>query len=95
MGFAAMMIIGLDEAGQPALFKLDPAGYYVGFKATASGSKQTEAINYLEKVFKKTEGDVLKSLSSGTEGVLEVRTTCFINSDGADAKILNSWRLRH
>ncbi|PWN40299.1 N-terminal nucleophile aminohydrolase [Ceraceosorus guamensis] len=49
----SMIIIGLDF-GEPQVFKIDPAGYYVGFRATAAGAKQTEAINYLEKQFKKT-----------------------------------------
>ncbi|MCO5551093.1 hypothetical protein L7F22_004590 [Adiantum nelumboides] len=47
----SIILIGLDpnpEKG-PQIFKIDPAGYYVGFRATASGAKQTEAINYLEK----------------------------------------------
>ncbi|GAA98207.1 uncharacterized protein L969DRAFT_85854 [Mixia osmundae IAM 14324] len=50
----SMIIIGIDtELDAPALFKLDPAGYYVGYKGTASGTKQQEAINYLEKAYKK------------------------------------------
>ncbi|PWN36231.1 N-terminal nucleophile aminohydrolase [Meira miltonrushii] len=50
-----MMIIGLDSDPErgPQVFKVDPAGYYVGFRATAAGVKQAEAINYLEKQFKK------------------------------------------
>ncbi|KAI3628152.1 proteasome endopeptidase complex [Malassezia furfur] len=52
----AMILIGLDEeqGHKPQIFKLDPAGHYVGFRATASGTKQTEAINFLEKQFKRT-----------------------------------------
>ena len=51
----AMILIGLDyEQGQePQIFKLDPAGHYVGYRATASGTKQTEAISFLEKQFKR------------------------------------------
>jgi len=70
----SMILIGLSEEGEPAIFKLDPAGYYVGFKATSSGTKQTEATNHLEKIFKKNEDtdDTLKSLAQGSDGVVEL-----------------------
>ncbi|KDD75255.1 proteasome subunit protein [Helicosporidium sp. ATCC 50920] len=45
-------IIGVDEERGPQLFKVDPAGYFVGYKATAAGVKEQEAINALEKRFK-------------------------------------------
>ncbi|GAB4823213.1 hypothetical protein N2152v2_010259 [Parachlorella kessleri] len=46
------IILGIDEEKGPQLFKVDPAGYFVGYKATASGAKDQEAINFLEKKFK-------------------------------------------
>ncbi len=46
-----MILIGMDEERGPQIFKLDPAGYYVGFNATASGQKQTEATNYVGLCF--------------------------------------------
>ena len=33
-----MMLIGIDEEKGPQIFKCDPAGYYVGYKATAVSS---------------------------------------------------------
>lgn len=42
-----MILIGPDDERGPQIFKLDPAGYFVGFKATASGQKQTEATNFV------------------------------------------------
>ena len=47
-----IMIVGMDEEKGPQLFKCDPAGYYVGYKATATGAKEMEASNYLEKKMK-------------------------------------------
>ncbi|KAF1987467.1 proteasome core particle subunit alpha 1 [Aulographum hederae CBS 113979] len=51
LGVAATMI-SLDSEFGPQLYKCDPAGYYVGYKATASGPKTQEALNYLERKLK-------------------------------------------
>lgn len=51
----AMIMIGKDPEFGPQCFKLDPAGYFVGFHATASGQKQQEAMNHLEKKWKKLD----------------------------------------
>ncbi|KAB5592725.1 20S proteasome subunit alpha [Ceratobasidium theobromae] len=52
----AMIIIGIDLETGPQIFKLDPAGYFVGFHATAAGQKQQESMNFLEKRWKKLDG---------------------------------------
>ncbi|EJD35517.1 proteasome subunit iota [Auricularia subglabra TFB-10046 SS5] len=52
----AMILIGIDPEFGPQVFKLDPAGYFIGFHATAAGQKQQEAMNHLEKRWKKLEG---------------------------------------
>ncbi|KAK5102038.1 Proteasome subunit YC7alpha/Y8 (protease yscE subunit 7) [Lithohypha guttulata] len=54
LGVATTLISVDDELG-PQLYKCDPAGYYVGYKATASGPKQQEALNHLEKKLKNKE----------------------------------------
>jgi 20S proteasome subunit alpha 1 len=46
------LLIALDEERGPTLMKVDPAGYYVGYKAAAVGAKETEAVNFLEKKVK-------------------------------------------
>jgi 20S proteasome subunit alpha 1 len=43
-----------DEKG-PQLFKVDPAGHFLGFKACAAGLKEQEATNLLEKAVKRAE----------------------------------------
>ena len=40
-----------DEAG-PQLLKVDPAGHYCGYLATAAGVKEQDAVNALEKKIK-------------------------------------------
>ncbi|KAL1747801.1 nucleophile aminohydrolase [Schizophyllum fasciatum] len=52
----SMILIGIDAEFGPQVFKLDPAGYFVGFHATAAGQKQQEAMNHLEKKWKKLNG---------------------------------------
>jgi len=47
-----MILIGMDIEMGSQLFKYDPAGSYIGYKACASGQKEQEANNFLEKKFK-------------------------------------------
>ena len=43
------IIAGIDLEKGPSLYKVDPAGYYFGFKGVASGVKEQDAINFMEK----------------------------------------------
>jgi len=45
----SLTLIGVDEENGPELYKVDPAGYCLGYSGTSSGLKQIEAQNYLEK----------------------------------------------
>ncbi|GMH34067.1 hypothetical protein BSKO_01901 [Bryopsis sp. KO-2023] len=45
-------VCGIDEELGAQLFKVDPAGYFVGYKACSAGAKDTEATNFLEKKLK-------------------------------------------
>lgn len=47
-----IMLVSIDE-GKPQLYKIDPAGFYFGYKATACGADHQEAVNILEKKLEK------------------------------------------
>lgn len=73
----AQTLISVDTEYGPQLYKCDPAGYYVGYKATASGPKQQEALNHLEKKLKNKE-----CAEGGWEDVVElgISTLCTVLS---------------
>ncbi len=43
------ILIGIDDEKGPQLFKVDCAGHYLPFFGTASGAKEQEAVNFLER----------------------------------------------
>lgn len=47
-----MIVGGVDEEKGPQLFRIDPAGHFVGYKACSAGVKEQEATNWLEKKVK-------------------------------------------
>ncbi|EEQ83945.1 hypothetical protein RJZ56_006635 [Blastomyces dermatitidis] len=51
----AITLVSVDSELGPQLYKCDPAGYYVGYRATASGPKQQDILNHLEKKLKNKE----------------------------------------
>lgn len=77
----ATTLISVDDESGPQLYKCDPAGYFVGYKATASGPKQQEALNYLEKKLKN------KDAAAGSwEEVVELGITALSNVLSVDFK---------
>ncbi|KAH3674641.1 hypothetical protein WICMUC_003187 [Wickerhamomyces mucosus] len=51
----ALTFVSVDDETGPSLYKTDPAGYYIGSKANATGPKQQELTTALEKKFKKKQ----------------------------------------
>ena len=51
----AVILIGIDFEMGPQIFKLDLAGYFVGFHATAAGQKQQEAMNHFREKMEKAQ----------------------------------------
>ncbi|GAC77108.1 hypothetical protein PANT_24d00045 [Moesziomyces antarcticus T-34] len=67
----SMILVGIDAERGPQIFKIDPAGYFVGFRATAAGVKQTEATNFLEKQFKKSSTNPTDAASANDAAAIE------------------------
>ena len=44
-----MLLIGVDDEKGAQVFKIDPAGHYLPYKAVATGKAEPEAMNFLEK----------------------------------------------
>lgn len=51
----SLIVMGMDEEEGPCLYKCDPAGHYIGYKACAAGFKEQEALNFLQNKLKKAE----------------------------------------
>lgn len=47
-----LMLGAVDDEKGPQLYRVDPAGHYLGYRASAAGSKEQDAINFLEKKVK-------------------------------------------
>ncbi|KAJ5634286.1 Proteasome A-type subunit [Penicillium herquei] len=77
----ATTLISVDDEKGPQLYKCDPAGYYVGYKATASGPKQQEALNHLEKKLKNKD-----AAPGNWEEVVELGITALSNVLSVDFK---------
>jgi len=75
----SMIMIGIDDEMGPSVYKTDPAGYYCGYKACSVGAKQTEALSFLEKKYKKTD-------KYTTEETIQLAIQCLCTVLSSDLK---------
>jgi len=83
-----LMFIAIDEENGPQLFKSDPAGYYIGFKATSAGVKSDEADNWFEKKLKKKKdtNKNVKELGGNESETIQLAISCLQNCLNAELK---------
>jgi len=71
------LFVGVDEEKGPQVFKVDCAGHYLPFFAAASGPKEQEAMNFLEKRVKE-----MKEFDN--DQVIRTAITCLGHVLGSD-----------
>jgi 20S proteasome subunit alpha 1 len=69
------LLFAMDDEKGPQLFKVDPAGHFMGYKATTTGEKEQSATNHLEREFKKksefTTDDTIKVAIKTLQNVIK------------------------
>ena len=82
LAVSCILIAYDDEAGSQ-VFKVDPAGFFVGYKATSTGQKHQEALNHLEKKIKKGSNELTD------EQAIELAITTLSSVLGVDLKSID------
>jgi len=65
--------VSVDDELGPQIYKVDPAGQYLGYNAVASGVKEAETTSQLEKSFKE-KAQQHKELSANETVQLAIST---------------------
>jgi 20S proteasome subunit alpha 1 len=73
------LLASVDEEKGPQLFRCDPAGHVLGFKACSAGQKEQEANNFLEKRIKAKP-------NLNEKETIETAITCLQTVVGSDLK---------
>lgn len=77
-----LMLFSVDSERGALLYKVDPAGHFMGYFAVSSGVKEQEATNYLEKEYRNRGG--FANLSE--EETIRVAIESLQNTMGLDFK---------
>ena len=65
--------VSVDDELGPQIYKVDPAGQYLGYKAVSSGVKEAETTSQLEKSFKE-KGQQYKEMNANETIQLAIST---------------------
>ena len=77
-----MLLIGVDDEKGAQVFKVDPAGHYLPYKAVATGKSEPEAMNFLEKkVDAFAEMDENATVETAISAMQHVLSTDFKSSE--------------
>jgi 20S proteasome subunit alpha 1 len=77
-----MLLVGVDDEKGAQVFKVDPAGHYLPYKAVATGKSEPEAMNFLEKkVDELGEMDEAKTVEMAISAMQHVLSTDFKSSE--------------
>eukprot|EP00401_Gymnodinium_catenatum_P030230 CAMPEP_0117489468 /NCGR_PEP_ID=MMETSP0784-20121206/17050_1 /TAXON_ID=39447 /ORGANISM="" /LENGTH=244 /DNA_ID=CAMNT_0005284195 /DNA_START=87 /DNA_END=821 /DNA_ORIENTATION=+ len=79
------MFMSMDEEKGPSLFHVDPAGFFLGYKAVAAGAKDQEATNALEKIVKKKMA--LPEAETIQQAVLTLQTVMGLDFKPTDIEV--------
>jgi 20S proteasome subunit alpha 1 len=77
-----LTLCGYDLSKGPLLYKVDPAGHYIGYFACSSGLKEQEAQNELEKFHREKKGFADKEMAE----MMKVAIVSLQNTLGLDFK---------
>lgn len=81
----------VDEESGPELYKTDPAGYFIGFKAVASGKLGQECNSILEKLVKdSTPNSESECVQTGIMALQEAAKVDF-NSKNLEVGVINGF----
>ena len=88
----ALICVGLDRddvTGEhaPRLYKVDPAGHFAGYFATASGQKETEAIAQLEKRLKEKPFSQLTAEEGAKAGLAVLQQVAGVTLKARDVEV--------